>query len=160
MTIALAIVACGSTTEALQTAEFSPAGLTLSIDKSAYSRADLDPGSGNGVRATLVGSTEQPYYSRLGDAFNGALDQNPLFVAEGSDGSLERQSGGSWVKVVGVPLVEGVREVVISTSKSYSLIAHASPPIQAGTYRISLKLRGTAGGPVSATITSPPFEVR
>jgi hypothetical protein len=161
MAIPLAVLACASgTSEVLRTAEFSPAGLTLSIDKSAYIRADLDPGSGNGVRATLLGSTERSYYSRLGDAFNAALDQNPLFVAEGSDGSLERQSGNSWIRVAGVPLVEGVRDVVISTSKSYGIIAHASPPIQAGTYRMTIKLRDAVGGPVIATISSPPFEVR
>ena len=159
--IALLIVACGGqTTEAVGAADVLPQGPTLTTDKSAYSRADLDPGTGQGVRATLIGSSEKSFYSRLGDAFNGAVDQDPLFVAEGSDGALERQSGGTWVKAAGVPLVEGVREIVITRAKSYSVIAHASAPIQAGTYRITIKIRENAGGAVSATIASPPFEVR
>jgi hypothetical protein len=159
--IAMLVVACGGqTAEVLPAADISPSGLTLTTEKSTYSRADLDPGTGPGVRATLVGSSAKAYYSRLGDAFNGALDQNPLFVAEGSDGAVERQSGGTWAKVAGVPLVEGVREIVITPAKSYSVIAHASAPIQAGTYRITIKIRDAAGGAVSATIASPPFEVR
>jgi hypothetical protein len=159
--IASLIVACGGqTTEALRGADVLPQGPTLTTDKSAYSRADLDPGSGQGIRATLVGSSEKSFYSRLGDAFNGAVDQNPLFVAEGSDGTLERQSGGTWVKTAGVPLVEGVREIVISPAKSYTVIAPASAPIQAGTYRLTIKIRDVAGGAVTATIASPAFEVR
>src|SRR4051794_8204552 len=90
--IALLIIACGGqTTEAADAADVLLQGPTLTTDKSAYSRADLDPGSGQGVRGTLVGSSERSFYSRLGDAFNGAVDQDPLFVAEGSDGALERQ---------------------------------------------------------------------
>jgi hypothetical protein len=159
--IALVIVACGGqTTEAVGPADVLPQGPTLTTDKSVYSRADLDPGSGQGVRATLDGSSEKSFYSRLGDAFNGAVDQDPLFVAEGSDGALERQSGGNWVKAAGVPLVEGVREIVIARGKSYTVIAHLSAPVQAGTYRITIKIRETAGGTASATVASQPFEVR
>ncbi len=159
--IALLIVACGGqTTEALRATDGLSQGPTLTTDKSAYARADLDPGSGQGIRATLVGSSEKAFYSRLGDAFNGAVDQDPLFVAEGSDGTLERQSGGIWIKAAGVPLVEGVREIVITPAKSYTVIAHASAPIQAGSYRITIKIRDVAGGGVSATIASPPFDVR
>ena len=49
---------------------------------------------------------------------------------------------------------------MIASAKSYTVIVPASASIQAGTYRITIKIRDVAGGAVSATIASPPFEVR
>ena len=157
---AAAIVACaGSATDVPLSNEVNANGLSVVTEKTSYSVAELSPGN-VGVRATLTAARDKAYYSNLGDAFNGAVDQNPLYVAEGSDGILERQSGDSWVKASSGILVEGVREVVLTPGKSYSLFASVSPPIQAGTYRLTVYVRESPGGERALAVRSATFEVR
>src|SRR5215208_8002839 len=117
---AFVVLACSSSTSEIPLATADATTPTVTTDKSVYTRADMDISTGQGVHATLVASPVKAYYARLGDAFNSAVDQNPLYVAEGSDGMLERQSGESWVKIQGSILVEGVREVVIAPNKTYA----------------------------------------
>ena len=157
---ALALVACASTTSdsALST-EISSSGLSLATDKATYSVAEVGPGSA-GIRATLTAAPDKPYYAKLGDAFNGAIDQNPVYIAEGTDGVVERQSGTGWVKATGGVLVEGVREVVLSPGKTYSVFALLSTPVQPGTYRLTILVGEVAGGPKTVTVRSAVFEVR
>lgn len=158
--LALIVLACSSSTSEIPLAAGDPAAPTITTDKSVYTRADMDISTGTGIHATLVAAREKAYYARLGDAFNSAIDQNPLYVAEGSDGALERQSGDSWTKVQGGILVEGVREVVVSPTKTYVVLAHASGSIPTGMYRLSITLRETSGGPATLRIVSPSFEVK
>jgi len=154
------VVACaGSSSESPFATEISAGGLSLATDKTTYSIADVSPGSA-GIRATLTAAPDKPYYAKLGDAFNGAVDQNPLYIAEGTDGLVERQSGNSWVKASGGVLVEGVREVVLSPGKTYSVFALLSTPIQTGTYRLTINASETAGGAKTLVVRSATFEVR
>ena len=157
---AVMLVACaGSTSESPFATEISAGGLSLATDKTTYSVAEVSPG-GAGIRATLTAALDKPYYAKLGDAFNGAVDQNPLFIAEGADGVVERQSGNGWVKASGGILVEGVREVVLTPGKTYSVFALLSTPIQTGTYRLTVSASETAGGPKTSVVRSATFEVR
>ncbi len=133
--------------------------ITIALAKNIYSTGDLDPSSGQGVRATLGNTADQPFYSRLGDAFNGAIDQNPLFVAMGSDASLEREQGSDWVAVSGAVLIEGVKVVSLQPGKSYELIAHASAAT-AGHYRIVVAYRNSATAEPTHRTVSATFEVR
>src|SRR4029079_9532414 len=94
------------------------------------------------VRATLANTADHPFYSMLGDAFNGAIDQNPLFVANGSDASLEREQGSDWVAGSVCQRLEGVKVVCIQPGKSYDLIAPSSGAT-AGRYRIVVAYRNT-----------------
>jgi len=132
--------------------------LTIALSKSTYSTSELNPSSG-GVRATLGNTADQTFYSMIGDAFNGAAEQNPLYVANGSDASLERQQGSDWVAVTGVQMIEGVKIVSIRPGKSYDLIVQSSAAT-AGNYRIVVAYRNTATGSASLRSVSPTFEVR
>jgi hypothetical protein len=147
-----------SKSDAPLSTELGDSGLSLATEKSSYAVAELSPG-GTGVRATLTAARDKPYYAKLGDAFNGAIDQNPVYLAAGSDGAVERQSGGTWVKASSGILVEGVREVVLTPGKTYSLFATLSPPIQTGTYRLSVYVRGSPGGDIAFVVQSATFEV-
>ena len=133
--------------------------LTITLPKNIYTTGDLNPGSGQGVRATLGNTSDQPFYSMIGDAFNGAIDQSPLFVANGSDASLEREQGSDWVAVTGMQMVEGVKVVSIQPGKSYELIA-MSNGATAGRYRIVVSYRNSATAEPTRRVTSAIFEVR
>ena len=133
--------------------------LTITLPKNIYTTTDLNPASGQGVRATLGNSADQTFYSMLGDAFNGAIDQNPVYVANGSDASLEREQGSGWVAVSGVQMIEGVKVVSIQPGKSYELIAHSSGAT-AGRYRIVVNYRNSVSAEPARRTTSATFEVR
>jgi hypothetical protein len=139
--------------------EIGANGLAVATNKTTYSVASLSSGAET-IVATLTAAPAKPYYARIGDAFNGAADQNPVFIAEGSDGVVERQSGNGWVKVSSQVMAEGVREVVLNPGKSYSLIATVATPIQAGTYRLIVRVSEVAGGARTLAVQSPTFEVR
>jgi hypothetical protein len=156
---AAVLVACAGTSESPFLSEISAGGPSLATNKTTYSVAEVSPG-GAGISATLTAAADKPYYSRLGDAFNSAIDQNQLFIAEGSDGVVERQSGNNWVKASGGILVEGVREVVLTPGKTYPVHASLSTPIQTGTYRLTVFVSETAGGAKNLAIRSATFEVR
>jgi hypothetical protein len=133
--------------------------ITIALAKTVYTMGELSPSSGQGVRATLGNTADQSFYSRLGDAFNGALDQNPLFVANGSDASLEREQGSDWVAVTGAVLIEGVKIVSLQPGKSYDLIAQSSAAT-AGRYRIVVAYRNSVTAEPTQRAVSATFEVR
>ena len=153
------LVACsGSASEAPLT-DLATTGLSLATAKSSYSVAEVAPGN-DGIRAMLTAAADKAYYAKLGDAFNGALVQNPLFIAEGTDGVIERQSGDAWVKVSSGILVEGAKEVMLSPGKTYDIIVTLSAPVQAGTYRLQLSAAEAAGGDRKVVARSASFQIR
>jgi hypothetical protein len=134
--------------------------LQVVVPQSSYSRSALDASSGGaGIHAQVVSTTD--LYARVGDAFNGAIEQDPVYVVMGSDAELQRQENGSWVPVAVPVMVEGVRAVLLRAGHTYALVAHANPPIATGVYRLVIKARATANAaaPV-AQATSATFEVR
>jgi hypothetical protein len=131
----------------------------VSVGKRAYSPADLGP-SGVGVNATLNNSADQTFYSKLGDAFNSAAEQNPLSVSNGSDATLEREEGARWVAVQTPQMIEGVKAVELRPGKSYELVARASAAVPTGRYRIVVAYRSAASDEVTARATSAVFDVR
>jgi hypothetical protein len=161
LTLALAAAAaCSSETLQPELDDAAVAALEITVPKAAYTHAELDVGSGPGLRARIVNQTGQAYYSRLGDAFNGAVEQDPVWVANGSDGALQRADGASWVAVDGVFLIEGIREVRLGAGKSYELIAHTPASAPAGRYRVVVSYRSAPGGAVTGRAASAAFEVR
>lgn len=132
--------------------------LTITLSRTTYSASELNPSSG-GIKATLGNTADQTFYSMIGDAFNGAIEQNPLYVANGSDASLERQEGSDWVGVSGVQMVEGVKVVSIHPGKSYDLIVQSSAA-NAGRYRIVVAYRNTATGATTQRAVSAIFQIQ
>lgn len=93
------------------------------------------------IRSTLTtGSPGDTFFSRLGDGMSPLLDQNELFVAEGSDGFIEmRQPGGEWIARSRGVMIEGVRVVALRPSRRYNLTAYLrwqNP--DTGSFRISV----------------------
>jgi hypothetical protein len=153
------LAACSSSSSEVQISDLAVSGLSVTAEKTTYSAADINAGE-DGVRATLTAATDQPFYARLGDAFNGAVDQNPIYLAAGTDGTAERQSGSTWVAAESGILVEGVREVVLSPGKTYTMLATLARPVQSGTYRLRVSVRDQSGGNVTRTVVSPTFQIR
>lgn len=133
--------------------------ITIALPKTSYTVAELSPSSGTGVRATVGNSADQTFYSMIGDAFNGAVDQNPLYVSNGSDASLEREQGTDWVAVSTGQMIEGLKVVSIQPGKSYDLIAQSNS-VTAGHYRIVIAYRASATGDATRRAVSATFEVR
>lgn len=155
---AAVLVACSGSTSEVQRGDLAATGLSLTTAKPTYSVAEVAPGNA-GIRAALAAAPDKPYYSRLGDAFNGAADQNPLYIAEGTDGVIQRQAGGGWVNVSSGILVEGVREVVLSPGKTYDIVVTLSPPVQTGTYRLQVSAAESAGGERKVVARSASFQI-
>ena len=161
LAILVASLAAGCSSSDRQTTDPTIAAgqVTITLPKTTYSTSDLSPSSGQGVRATLGNAADQPFYSMVGDAFNAALEQSPLFVAVGSDASIEREEGSAWVAVTSAHLVEGVKVVSLLPGKSYELIALASP-VTAGRYRIVVAYSDAPNSAPSRRVVSAIFEVR
>jgi hypothetical protein len=157
------VLAACSANDSLQTTDpvsgIVAGQITIALAKTTYSVSDLTPSSGQGVRATLGNTADQPFYSRIGDAFNGAAEQSPLFVANGSDAALEREQGSDWIAVTGMQLVEGVKVVTLRPGKTYELIAQSSAAA-AGRYRITIVYREAPTAEATRRVTSAVFDVR
>ena len=90
------------------------------------------------VSAMIRNNSDRTFYARIGDALNSSLDQEPLYVSQGSDGTIEKQvAPGSWSPVRSGPAIEGVRVVAIRGGKTYRL-SRAVAPRSSGTHRIRL----------------------
>src|SRR5262245_4258747 len=156
--VASVLAACSSNDPQVADPTIAAGQITLTLPKTTYSTSDLSPSSGQGIRATLGNTADQPFYSMIGDAFNGAAEQTPLFVAVGSDASIEREEGSAWVAVTSAHLVEGVKVVSLLPGKSYELVALASPAT-AGRYRIVLAYRDAPNSAPTRRVSAT-FEVR
>ncbi len=80
------------------------------------------------IHSTLENRSTNIYYSKVGDFFNSASEQDLLFIAENSAGYLEKYNelDNLWYEVKNIlpPLIEGSRFVSIKQFKLYSI--HAS----------------------------------
>ena len=115
--------------------------LTIQTDSALYTWTQQSYGHVVYTRSTLTNVSDDTLYTTLGDFYAGGLDQDPLFVAQHSDGFIEhRQTDGTWIEVEwrGV-LTEGASIAKIVPSKQYTLdapIYHAQA--QPGVFRIRI----------------------
>lgn len=100
--------------------------LEIKTEKSEYYSEVYNGNFYIGVSATIVNTSTDTFYTRLGDFYGGGIDQNNLFMAGGTDGYFEISSGKNYWKELSRPiLTEGGEVVRILPSKKYSLIASA-----------------------------------
>lgn len=112
--------------------------LTIQTGKGVY-RWSTDAVEGTLlVTATVTNTGPAAVYARLGDAFNGAAEQQTIYAAEASDGRVERLTGDSWQALPGAHLVEGFKPVVLMPGRSYMLHAPIPPPAVTGNARIHI----------------------
>lgn len=133
----------------------------VALQKTSFTRDEASVATGAGVRGTITNTSDRTLFAKLGDAFNSAAEQDPVYVAVGSDGMLERLEGSSWVGVTSAHLVEGVRAIELRPGKAYTFVAHASSAITAGTYRVTIAYRASANASAaSGTVSSPTFAIQ
>lgn len=81
------------------------------------------------IQGVLENISGNIYYSKVGDGFNAADEQDPLHIADNSAGYLEKydEKNNSWneVKLLGF-LIEGSRYISMKPSKTYTIHAYLS----------------------------------
>jgi hypothetical protein len=141
--LCLAAFGCEHST-IVQAPEFNPVfqdakgNLKIMTSKTEYTWQ----GDGLGMQATIHNESDQTYYAKLGDRFNSSIDQENLFVAEGSTGYIERlNSDGSWSAMPRGILIEGVRFVALRPQQTYRLSAslYAWHGNETGQFRIKVE---------------------
>lgn len=98
--------------------------LEITTPKTEYTWSPEDLGASRQIEAAVFNQSDRTYYAKLGDGFNGSLDQETLFVAEGTGGFIERhEPDGSWRAMPRGMLIEGTRFVALRPQKNYRLIS-------------------------------------
>ncbi|MCI0696172.1 hypothetical protein L0337_29740 [candidate division KSB1 bacterium] len=104
--------------------ENAAGNLEIRAQKVEYTWGPEDLGASRQIEATVFNHSERTYYAMLGDGFNSSLDQETLFVAEGTGGFIElNESEGSWRAMPRSLLFEGTRFVALRPQKTYRLLA-------------------------------------
>lgn len=161
------LAACGSSVDVLSvgapdgiTTSGASNAITINLRKSTYGWEESSF-NGNGVIATISNPTGRAYYARIGDAFNSAAEQSPVFIALGTDAAIEKQdTNGTWTVMPTGVLVEGSKVVTIKAGGSYELRGNLSEPRQVGTMRIRLRYFTTTDATGTAMVDySPTFIV-
>src|SRR5262245_48859458 len=115
--------------------------LTIQTGKTQYTRGEISLMSGGGsIHATVVNHSDQLFHAILGDGFNGAPEQQYLFVAEASDGFLDQWIPTSgWKSLARGTLIEGVRSIELRPHSTYVLIAHAMGDETPGQFQLKVR---------------------
>lgn len=133
----------------------------VAVQKTSFTRDEASVATGAGIRGTITNTSDRTLFAKLGDAFNSAAEQDPVYIAGGSDGMLERLEGSSWAGVTTAHLVEGVRVIDLRPGKTYTFVAHASNALSAGTYRVTIAYRASANASAaSGKVSSPSFAIQ
>lgn len=130
------LIACGSDLAAPSAAG---GNLVIQTRQDAVSWGAL---SSTGAEATIYNASSSTFYTNIGDAFNGADEQDPLLTSAGSDAVVQiRASDGAWIDATESVLIEGTKYVKLKPGKRYRLLGFASGPVYSGPARIQLDYR-------------------
>jgi hypothetical protein len=115
--------------------------LLINIIPDAYSWSTVDSGEVLYLSSNLTNLSDDVYYSRVGDRFNAALDQDHLSIASNTNAFIEMHNNdnATWEIVNCAVLIEGSRFVSIIPNKTYTLdgcIPHNQ--IYTGKFRIRI----------------------
>ena len=76
--------------------------------------------------ATLTNTSQDTFYTKLGDGFNTSIDQDYLSIAQLTDGYFEKHTSyNNWENLNLSSLFEGSRIIRIVPSRKYTLTASA-----------------------------------
>ncbi|MEP7346872.1 MAG: hypothetical protein ABI877_16485, partial [Gemmatimonadaceae bacterium] len=101
-------------------------------------------------------------YANVGDAFNGAQEQDPLVTSSNSDAIVEgKNSYDVWSPLDQGIMVEGTKYVAIKGGKTYRLLSTINAPSFRGKARIRVRYSTTpdASGTIAVDYSNV-FEVR
>jgi hypothetical protein len=117
---------------------------------------------GAGLDASLRNNSGQTVYANVGDAFNAADEQDPLFTSSGADAVVEAMdTKGSWTPFNQGIAIEGTKYVAISPGKTYRLLSNISAPSFRGLARIRVKYSAAPNASSASQVSySNTFEIR
>jgi len=100
--------------------------LDLKTEKSQYRLEEISNGNYIYIKATLLNTSLDTFYTKLGDTFNSSFDQEDLLIAKYTDGYIEKNiSNSKWASINLSSLFEGSKIIRILPSKKYNLTASA-----------------------------------
>ena len=146
MSIAAAVLAisCSELADPLPSAEdFNGAGnLSIQVTGTIYAFVEEEFSGMRSITAKVTNVSEVDYYALLGDRFNSSLEQETLYIAEGSGGYLESLSGdGRWSSIERGLMTEGVGIIVLKPDHQYLLLFVLPLPVTnppKGAYRLRI----------------------
>ena len=147
--IAAAFGCATATDPANLTPEFGNGALVVTLSKTTFDWNEATTGSG--IVATITNNGPNTYYGRLGDGY-AAMEQTVFYAASGSDGFVERNTGGnSWTEAERGTLIEGAGLVIIRPGQSYTLRGYLAGTKVTGTYRLRIEYQDSINdeGPIT-----------
>jgi len=149
---------CGTNGEALALAGSGNLTITTSTTVSA---AAINNG-GSGLEATVRNNGSQTVYTKAGDTFNSAEEQDPFHTSNDSDAEVEgKNSNGAWTQLDTGIMIEGTKYIALKPGKTYRLISVINAPTFRGQARIRLAYSTVpdASGTVAVDYSNV-FEIR
>lgn len=115
--------------------------LSIRTQKWEYTWGTDDLGTSRQIEAALINISAQTLYANLGDGFDSSIEQDNLFIAEGTGGFVEQSaSNGVWTPMPRGILIEGSRFVALPPNRSYRLLAYLPwNPTETGTFRLRVE---------------------
>ncbi len=134
--------------------ENAAGNLEIRTQKVDYTWGPGDLGASRQIEATVFNHSDRTYCAMLGDGFDSSLDQEILFVAEGTGGFIERnESDGSWRAMPRSLLIEGTRFIALRPQKTYRLLAYLGSwqGNETGQFRIKIEYFDRSDPPAGTT---------
>ncbi len=115
-----------------------------------------------GFEATIRNTSQVAVFANVGDAFNSAIEQDPLYTSSGSDAIVEAESNpGTWSSVTTSVMIEGTRYVTLIPGKTYRLISMSDVGAFRGQARIRVQYHTNSDGSGTTFVDySNTFEIR
>jgi hypothetical protein len=122
---------------------FQAAGwLSIKTDKHSYRWEPDDLTTSGLIYATLKNESDSTLYAMMGDGFNSSIDQQNLYVAQGTGGYIQRQHADGWWEVMPRGwIIEGTRFIALRPGESYRLSApvHEWSGTETGVFRFEVE---------------------
>jgi hypothetical protein len=149
--LVVAAFGCATSTDPAHLATtFGNGLLTVTLAKSTIDWNEATA-AGGGIVAVISNHGPNTYYARLGDGY-ASIEQSVFYAASGSDGFVERNTGGNnWTEAERGTLIEGPGLVVIRPGQSYTLRGYLAGTKVVGTYRLRIEYQDSINdeGPIT-----------
>jgi len=142
LTVLLIFISCSNEVVHVEADEESyfNENLTIRTTQSEYSLSFDSNNYYCSVNATLINSTQDTFYSKLGDGFNESFDQEHLIIAHQTDGYFEYNvDNNNWENTEQFRLFEGSKIIRILPGAQYNISAYSIIDTnKLGAYRLKI----------------------
>ncbi|MBV6522527.1 MAG: hypothetical protein MNPFHGCM_02675 [Gemmatimonadaceae bacterium] len=154
------VLACGIDGSGLAAPAMGSGTLVIATDASV-SASVINTG-GSGLDVTVRNAGSRVVYTKAGDGFDPADEQDPFYVSAGSDAVVEGRGGsGVWTELDMGVAIEGTKYIALKPGKTYRLIGTISAPAFRGQARVRVRYSSSADrNGQQAVDYSNVFEVR